>query len=66
MRDIRRLMKIAGADDPEAAAAAERSNNRSAYDRSQENRTELSPVERLFEQFLQLDADERTEFLSPW
>lgn len=64
MRDIRRLMKIAGADDPEAAAEAERSNNQAAQQRSRANRTDVSPAERLFQQFLQLDAAERAEFLS--
>ena len=28
------------------------------------NRTDVSPAERLFQQFLQLDAAERAEFLS--
>lgn len=42
-------MKIAGADDPETAAEAERSDKREAYHRRQAERTQLGPVEHLFE-----------------
>jgi hypothetical protein len=48
----------------EAATEAERAENREAQQRSRANRADVSAVERLFEQFLQLDADERTEFLA--
>lgn len=64
MRDIRRLMKIAEADDPEAAAEAERASDAARKRADRAERTDVRPVERLFQQFLQLDADERAEFLS--
>lgn len=62
--DIRKLMKLAGAEDPEAAVEEERSRNREAQQRSRAKRADVSAVERIFIEFLKLDADERREFIA--
>jgi Protein of unknown function (DUF3102) len=72
MRDIQRLMKMAGAEDPEAAAEEERAEVR---EQVREHRAAAKsdirmsllkddPVQRLFQGFLQLDDAQRTEFLA--
>ena len=67
-RDIQRLMKIAGSDDPEAALAEERETAREAM--AEHRATNVSrmddgdPVERVFRSFLRLSEDQRAELLS--
>jgi hypothetical protein len=67
MRDIQRLMKMAGADDPEAAAEEERSVRREGMASNRAKATHVgrfcSSVERVFQLFLQLNETERAEFL---
>jgi hypothetical protein len=65
MRDIQKMMALAGAADPEAAAEEERAKNREARAQSKAASMPLlgDPVERLFQEFLQLDEAERREFL---
>jgi hypothetical protein len=46
MRDIQKLMALAGVDDPEAAAEEERSSNREAQQRSR-NRAKAADVSRI-------------------
>jgi Protein of unknown function (DUF3102) len=75
MRDIRRVMKLAGADDPEAALAEDRTAAREGMAATRANRTNVSPVEsapstpadpvdRVFSAFLRLDADQRARLLA--
>ena len=64
MRDIRKLMPLAGADHPEAAAEEERTATRERM-RAHRAAHVRRPVECLFELFLQLDADQRVEVSVP-
>jgi hypothetical protein len=70
-RDIQKLMRMAGEDNPVAAFERERSQ---ARERMQINRTKAAnvrrlsdnndPVEHAFQLFLQLDEDQRADFLA--
>lgn len=65
MRDIQKLMKMAGDDNPAAAFERERAKKREARAQSKAAPVPLldsDPVEHLFEMFLDLDGDQRAEF----
>jgi Protein of unknown function (DUF3102) len=63
-REIRRLMALAGADDPEAAAEKERSETRERMRAHRTHVRPVNPVEHVFRLFLQLNEAEKAEFLS--
>jgi hypothetical protein len=67
MGGIRKMMALARTGDPEAAAEEERSQARErmrAHRAANVRRPGDNAVERLFQQFLQLDEAEKEEFLT--
>jgi len=62
-RDIQKMMALARTGDPEAAAAEERAKRRKGMQAHRAAHVGR-PVEHVFQLFLQLDADQRAEFLA--
>jgi hypothetical protein len=61
MRDIRKLMRMAGANDPETALEDERENRRQSM---RAYRSHVGPVEQVFIAFLKLTHEQRIELMA--